>query len=94
MKTIIITVLIGIALVFLASGCDSDITAVKETKDNTSLNIATVYLNNGKIETIQFTDMEYSVVLDNGYGFAFTKDGVFVKSYLTENIQTIIIQNE
>lgn len=28
MKTIIITVLIGIALVFLASGCDSDLTGV------------------------------------------------------------------
>lgn len=68
---------------------DEAVNNVKENTQNT-VQIATIIYNSGLSDTIEYTNMEYTIVLDNGYGFAFTKNGVFVKSYLTENIQSII----
>ena len=86
-------ILITLGLVLLCfAGCESDLTGVKETSDSIPVKTAVIYHNDSIIETIEFTDMEYSMILDNGHGFAFSKNGVFVKSYLTENIQTIIIK--
>lgn len=85
MKTLILIAFIT----FIGCG-DEAVNNVKEDTSN-AIQTATIIYNSGLSETIEFTHIEYSIVLDNsGYGFAFSKNGVFVKSYLTENIQTVI----
>lgn len=88
MKIIILTLL-------LFAGCSDTLVENETQTDNTQcVQRATVYLNSGNIEHLDYTDMEYTLIVDNnGYGFTFTNNGVFVKSYLTENIQTITTQN-
>ncbi len=88
MKTAILIFCVTVIL----SGCGDEAVNNKINEDAPiTLQTATIVFNSGLSETIEYTHMEYSIVLDNsGYGFAFTKNGVFVNSYLTENIQTII----
>lgn len=90
-----IAVILVLTLLCFA-GCDSDLSGVsgvdKTTKNRISTAIITTWDNT--IDTVRFTDMEYSPILDNGFGFAFDLNGKFQKSYLTENIQSIIISNE
>lgn len=86
MKILILAIFASIT--FLSCG-DEAINNVKEDTSNT-IQTATIIYNSGLSETIEYTHMEYTIVLDNGYGFAFSKNGVFVKSYLTENVQSIV----
>ena len=77
-----------LTLTFL--GCGDDVVSNKTVTPNI-IHTATITDKSGLSETIEYTHIEYSMVLDNsGYGFVFTKNGVFVKSYLTENIQSIV----
>lgn len=86
MKTLLFAVFLTIAFV----GCGDEAVSNKVNTSNI-IHVATITDKSGLSETIEYTHIEYSMVLDNsGYGFAFTKNGVFVKSYLTENIQSII----
>lgn len=71
------TILLILALLF--AGCENGVTGVSEIRTN----IAIVTTNTGETETVEFSEMEYGIILDNGHGFAFSKNGVFVKSYLT-----------
>jgi len=83
MKTIIITVLIGIALVFLASGCDN-VTGVSETqKDETNPTIE-VLERGGIIRVFEYTSLEYKTQR-GGLLFINTPSGII--SYSTDDIR-------
>jgi len=96
MKTIIITVLIGIALVFLASGCDSDLTAVEETPKNDTIitkceSTSIVLLNTGITEFVTYYTWEYRPMDDTDIIYIFRNgDGGIIKMYNTINIVSVI----
>ena len=82
--------LFAVFLTLTLWGCGEE-TVSNRTVTPNIIHTATITDKSGLSETIEYTHIEYSMVLDNsGYGFAFTKNGVFVKSYLTENIQSVI----